>query len=68
MRKAEINRLLVRSNTRLFAGLFITPLSILSIVAFLAFTPITLFALFPEPTLIIGIAMITIELRSRIEK
>ena len=68
MTNAEMNPLLVRSNARLFAGMFITPLSILSIVVTLAFDTHPLFALFPMPTLIIGTAMVTLELRNRIEK
>ena len=68
MTKAEMNPLLVRSNARLFIGMSIAPLSILSIVLILAAYPNPLFAIFPTPTLIIGAAMIALELRNRIEK
>lgn len=68
MTKAEVNPLLVRSNARLFIGMFIVPVSILSIVLILAANPHPLFAIFPVPTLIIGTAMIALELRNCIEK
>ena len=68
MTKAEMNPLLMRSNTRFFIGMFIVPLSILSIVLILAANPHPLFAIFPMPAFIIGTAMIALELRNRIEK
>ena len=68
MTKAKLSPFLVPSNARLFAGLFVAPLSMFSIVVILTFSPNPLFAIFPMPTLIIGTAMIILELRNRIEQ
>ena len=68
MTKVGMNPFLLRSNARLFAGMFVTPLSLFSIVVILAFNPHPLFAIFPIPTLMIGTAMITLELRNHIEQ
>ena len=68
MSTAGTNPFLMRSNARFFTGMFITPVSIMSIVVILVSNPYPLLALFPIPTLMIGTAMITLELRNRIER
>jgi hypothetical protein len=62
--KIKTNPMLMRSRSRLLAGLIVTPTSLLSVVVILASNSYPLLALMPLPTLMLGTAMITLELRN----
>ena len=64
--KIETNPMLMRSRSRLLAGMIVTPMSLLSVVVIMAYNQYPLLALMPLPTLMLGTAMVTLELRNRI--
>ncbi len=67
MKSDDQNYLRMENQPRLIAGLVVTPLSLASIVLIVLFNPQPVFSLAPLPTLIIGIAMLTLEWRNRIK-